>query len=210
MVADVTEGVHLKRVRILERNPRRKEQAVKVLQQLHAHFSERVQWSAIDRAFSWADAINHEGYLLDGSMLYHEFGADCELMVRTEAECQGHSMLGPKNGFKHPESGSLVPMAAALADLQFSLSKQRGFKDWSSAPAQFGYNMENVPGPFSPSQHNEDTKIASAFMDRVFGVPMLHDAALSGNLASRLAKWWANTIAPEFYSAHEPLSCRNP
>ena len=32
MVVDVTEGVHLKRVRILERNPRRREQAKKVLQ----------------------------------------------------------------------------------------------------------------------------------------------------------------------------------
>ncbi len=41
MVVDVTEGVHLKRVSILERNPRRKEQAEKVLQQLHAHFPEK-------------------------------------------------------------------------------------------------------------------------------------------------------------------------
>jgi hypothetical protein len=77
--------------------------------------------------------------------------------------------------------------------------------DWSSAPAQFGYIMENVPGPFSPSQHTDDTRMAGAFMDRVFGVPMLHDAAVSGDLASRLAKWWTNTFAPEFYSAHEPL-----
>jgi hypothetical protein len=90
MVVDVTEGVHLKRVRILERNPRRKEQAEKVLQQLHAHFLERVPGFAIDRAFSWADAIDHEGYLLDGSILYREFGADSELMVHIEAGCQGH------------------------------------------------------------------------------------------------------------------------
>jgi hypothetical protein len=48
--------------------------------------------------------------------------------------------------------------------------------------------------------------MASAFMNRVFGVPMLHDAAVSGDLASRLAnKWWTNTFAPEFYAAHEPL-----
>jgi hypothetical protein len=50
-------------------------------------------------------------------MLYREFGADCELMVHIEAKCQGRSVLGPKNGFKHPQSGALVPMAAALADL---------------------------------------------------------------------------------------------
>ena len=106
MVVDVPEGVHLKRVRILERNPRRREQAVKVLQQLHAHFPERVPGFAIDRAFSWADAIDHEGCLLDGSMLYREFGVDCGLMVHIEAGCQGHSVLGPKNGFKHPESGA--------------------------------------------------------------------------------------------------------
>ena len=59
MVVDVTEGVHLKRARILERNPRRREQAKKVLQQLHAHFLERVPGSPIDRAFSWVDAIDH-------------------------------------------------------------------------------------------------------------------------------------------------------
>jgi hypothetical protein len=143
-------------------------------------------------------------------MLYREFGADCELMVHIEAGCQGHSVLGPKSGFKHPESGALVPMAAALADSQFILAKQRGFRDWSSAPAQLGYIMENVPGPFSPSQHTEDTRMASALMDRVFGVPMLHDAAVSGDLTSRLAKWWTNTFAPEFYSAHGPLFTQRP
>ena len=52
MVVDVTEGVNLKRVRILERNPRRGEQEEKVLQQLHAYFIERVLRSAIDRAYS--------------------------------------------------------------------------------------------------------------------------------------------------------------
>ncbi len=129
MIVDVTEGVHLKRVRILEHNPRRREQAEKVLQQLHAHFPERVHGSAIDRAFSWADVIDHEGHLIDGSMLYREFGIDCELMVHIEAGCQGHSVLGPKDGFKHHESGALVPMAAALVDLQFILIKQRGFRD---------------------------------------------------------------------------------
>ena len=70
--------------------------------------------------------------------------------------------------------------------------------------------MENVPGPFSPSQYTEDTRMASAFMDRVFGVPMLQEAVVSGNFASRLAKWWTNTFAPEFYSAHEPLFRQKP
>ncbi len=143
-------------------------------------------------------------------MLYREFGADCELVVHIEAGCQGHSVLGPKNGFNHPESRALVPMAAALFDLQIILAKQRGFRDWSSAPAQFGYVMENVPGPYNPTQNTDDTKMASAFMDRVFGVPMLHDAAVSGELASRLAKWWTNTFAPEFYAAHEPLFRQKP
>ena len=49
--------------------------------------------------------------------------------------------------------------------------------------------------------------MASAFTDRVFGVPVLQDAAVSWDLASRyrLAKWRTNIFAPEFYSAHEPL-----
>ena len=113
--------------------------------------------------------------------------------------------MGPKTGVKHPVAGELVPMAATLADLYFILAKQRGFKDLSSAPAQLVYIMENVPGPFNPSQHTEDARMANAFVDRAFGVPMLHDAAVSGDLASRFAKWWTNTFAPEFYSAHEPL-----
>jgi hypothetical protein len=96
-------------------------------------------------------------------------------------------------------------MATALSDLQIILARQRGFRVWSSAPAQLNYIMENVPGPLSPDQHNEDTRMASAFMDRVFGNPMLHDAAVSGDLASRLAKGWTNTFAPEFYPALEPL-----
>ena len=52
--------------------------------------------------------------------------------------------------------------------------------------------------------------MTSAFMDRVFGVPMLHDATVSGDLASRLPKWWTNTFAPEFYTAHEPLFRHKP
>ena len=104
MVAHVTEGVHLKRVRILERNPRRRAQAATVMRQLHAKFPERVPGSPIDRAFSWADAIDHDGYLLDENMLYREFGADSELMVHIEDGCQGHSVSGPKNGFNHLES----------------------------------------------------------------------------------------------------------
>jgi hypothetical protein len=148
--------------------------------------------------------------MLDGSMLYREFGADCELVVHIEAKCQGHSVLGPKNGFNHPESGALVPMAAALSDLQLIIARQRGFRVWSLASAQFGYIVENVPGPYNPDQHTEDTRMVSAFMDSVFGVPMLHDAALSGDLASRLAKWWTNTFAPEFYAAYEPLFRHKP
>jgi hypothetical protein len=70
--------------------------------------------------------------------------------------------------------------------------------------------MENVPGRYIPTHPTDDTRIASAFMGRVFGVPMLHDAAVSGDLASRLAKWWTNTFAPEFYAAHEPLSRQKP
>jgi hypothetical protein len=96
-------------------------------------------------------------------------------------------------------------MAATLSDLQLILARQRGFRVWSSASAQFGYIMENVPGPYSQDQHTKDTRMASAFMDRMFGVPMLHDATVSGDLASQLAKWWTNTFAPEFYAAHEPL-----
>ena len=81
-----------------------------------------------------------------------------------------------------------MPMAVDLADLQLIRAEQRGFKNLSSAPSQFGYLMENVPGPFRLEQHTEDTKRASAFIDRVFGVLMLHDAAMCGDLTSRLAK----------------------
>jgi len=89
-------------------------------------------------------------------------------------------------------------MAAALADLQLILAKQRGFKNWSSAPAQFGYSKENVPGPFSLEHHTEDTKRGSPFMDRVVGIPTLHDAAMCGDLVSRLAKWRTDILRRSF------------
>jgi hypothetical protein len=52
--------------------------------------------------------------------------------------------------------------------------------------------------------------MASGFMDRVFGVPVLYDAAVSGDLASRLAEWWTNMFAREFYAAHVPLFRQKP
>ena len=89
------------------------------------HLFDRVPLSDIKHTLSWANSIEHNGYLLYGNMVYREFGADCELMVHIEVGCQGHSSLGPKNGFNNPESGTFEPMAGALADLQLILAKQR-------------------------------------------------------------------------------------
>ena len=210
LVSDVTEGVHFKTVRILERDPKRRHQAEKVIRQLHQHFPERLPASAIKRAFTWAEPFDHDGSALDGSLLAKELGVDSEIIVHIEAPCQGHSALGPRNGFQHPESGVLVPIAAALADLQFILARKRGIKDWASACAQFGYVMENVPGPHSDSQHTEETRRAAAFMDRVFGPHQLHDPATCGDLASRHAKWWSNMFTTSFYEAHEPMLRQGP
>ena len=210
LVIDVVEGAHMKRVRVLERNPKRRAQGERVLNTLHSHYPDRVPRSAIDKAFSWADPIDHDCYLIDGSRLFREFGADCELLVHVEAGCQGHSALGPKNGFNHPESGALVPIAEALTDLQYILARKRGFRDWSAAPSQFGYIMENVPGPHSTSQHTPETLMAVEFMDRVFGSPVYHDPATCGDLASRKAKWWSNMFTKDFYVTHEPLFRRGP
>ena len=210
LVSDVTEGVHFKTVRILERDPKRRHQAEKVIRQLHQHFPERLPASAIKRAFTWAEPFDHDGSALDGSLLAKELGVDSEIIVHIEAPCQGHSALGPRNGFQHPESGVLVPIAAALADLQFILARKRGIKDWASACAQFGYVMENVPGPYSDSQHTEETRRAAAFMDRVFGPHQLHDPATCGDLASRHAKWWSNMFTTSFYEAHEPMLRQGP
>ena len=92
MVMDVTEGMHLKAALVLERIPRRRAQAERGLRQLYLHYPERVPQRAIDRAFTWADSIDHDGYMVDGS-LFKELGADCELLVHLEAGCQGHSAL---------------------------------------------------------------------------------------------------------------------
>ena len=205
MVMDVVNGAHLAKARVLERNPRRRAQAEKVVRQLQSHFPDRVPLSAVKDIFSWADDIDHDAYQLDGSRLLREFGADCELVVRIEAGCQGHSALGPKNGFNHPESGGLVAIAKALSDLQYGMARKRGIRRWHDAPAQFGYVMENVPGPCSDSMHSELTRMASKFMDRVFGTPVHHEPALCGDLVSRHAKWWTNMFTTEFYEAHEPL-----
>ena len=52
LVMDVCEGIHLRRVRVLERDPRRRHQGQRVLVQLHQHFPERVPQSAISGALS--------------------------------------------------------------------------------------------------------------------------------------------------------------
>ena len=205
LVIDVCEGMHMRQVRILERDPRRRHQGEKVLVQLHRHFPDRLPQRAIKGAFAWAEEIDHDCYNLDGARLFKEFGSDCEMLVHIEAGCQGHSALGPKNGFDHSESGGLVPVSAALTDLQFILARKRGFRDWSEAPSQFAYLMENVPGPRTEQKHSEKTKMAASFMDRVYGQPLLHDPALCGDLSSRMAKWWTNMFTAEFYKAHEPM-----
>ena len=210
LVSDVTEGVHFRIVRILERNPQRRHQAEKVIRRLHQQFPERLPAKAIKSAFTWADAFDHDGSQLDGSLLAEELGLDNEIIVHIEAPCQGHSALGPRNGFQHAESGVLVPIAAALADLQYILARKRGIKDWESAAAQFGYVMENVPGPYKDEQHTDETRRATAFMDRVFGPHRLHDPATCGDLASRHAKWWSNMFTTDFYEAHEPLFRQGP
>ena len=210
LVVDVTEGMHMKKVRILERNSLRRVCGERVLQELHAHYPERLPASAIKDAFDWAEAISHDAYNLDGPMLLHEFGSDCELVVHIEAGCQGHSAIGPKTGFNHAESGSLVVIADALSDLQQILAKCRGIKRWDEAPSMFGYIMENVPGPYRREQHTEMSLMASRFMDRVFGKPNMHEPALCGDLATRRAKWWSNMFTQEFYEAHEPLFHRTP
>ena len=210
LVSDVTEGVHFRTVRILERNSQRRHQAEKVIRRLHQQFPERLPAKAIKSAFTWAGAFDHDGSQLDGSLLAEELGMDNEIIVHIEAPCQGHSALGPRNGFQHAESGVLVPIAAALADLQYILARKRGIKDWESAAAQFGYVMENVPGPYKDEQHTDETRRATAFMDRVFGSHRLHDPATCGDLASRHAKWWSNMFTIDFYEAHEPLFRQGP
>ena len=210
LVSDVQEGIHFKKILILERNAKRRAQAEKVLRQLHVHFPDRVPANSVKRAFVWADCIDHDGHLLDGAMLARELGADSEIIIHIEAPCQGHSAVGPKSGFNHPESGVLIPISKALTDLQYILARQRGIRDWSDAAAQFGYVMENVPGPYVEGQHTVETRMAAKFMDRVYGSHRLHDPATCGDLASRPAKWWSNMFTSAFYEAHEPLFRQRP
>lgn len=168
LVIDVVEGMHMSKVRILERDPRRRHQGQLVLEQLHLHFPDRLPRRAFEHAYAWAEGIDHDGYNLDGSLIFKQFGADCELLVHIEAGCQGHSALGPRTGFNHPESGGLVQISSALSDLQLILARKRGLRDWADAPAQFGYIMENVPGPHRESMHTAETRMASEFMGQNF------------------------------------------
>ena len=210
LVVDVTEGMHMGQVRVLERDTRRRWLGQQVIDKLHEYYPLRLPESATRRAFVWAEPISHDGYWLTGQLVFEELGHDKEVVVHLEAGCPGHSAMGPKNGFDHAESGALVPMTVALVDLQYLLSRARGFKDWSEAPAQFGYIMENVPGPLRHSEHSPRTLMAAAFMDRVYGPHMYHNGAVCGDLSSRGAKWWSNMFTPQFYEVCEPLFRRPP
>ena len=76
---------HFKAVKILERNPRPQTQLANGLHKLRVYFLDRAPLPTIERAISWADSVDHDGYFLDRSMMYREFGAEWELMVRIEA-----------------------------------------------------------------------------------------------------------------------------
>ena len=99
LVIDVVEGMHYtSKVRILERDPRRRHQGLLVLEQLHLHFPDWLPRRAFEQAYAWAEGIDHDGYNLDGSLIFKQFGADCALLDHIEAGCQGHSALGPRTG----------------------------------------------------------------------------------------------------------------
>lgn len=210
LVTEVIEGMHFKRVRVVERDPRRRWLCQRILDTLHDHHPSRLPKSAYRDAFTWAESFDHDAYNITGERIAEEFSSEDELIVHIEAGCQGHSAIGPKNGFRHPESGSLVPISEALTDLQYKWARARGFRQWHNAPAQFAYVMENVPGPYRSQDKTTLTEQAAAFMNRVYGEPVLHNGALDGDWMSRTAKWWSNTFTRQWYELHEPLFRRPP
>ena len=77
--------------------------------------------SAMQSALTWAEVIGHDGWALTAHYILERCGPPD--IVAIEAPCQGHSTLGKQEGLYHQESGVLVPIAEALADLQFQLAQ---------------------------------------------------------------------------------------
>ena len=194
-------GGTIKRLAIVEHAHNMRQKGRQVLLKLLERHPGQISRETVDRAYSYFRMIRHDASKLTSEMILHELGP-IDLCV-LEPPCQGHSGLGNRNGFEHRESGTLVPVAKCLVDLQVRQATVAGFGTrLHEAPCCFGYIMENVVvhGPMTTLQ-----SMAATFMDRVFGPSFVHYNVTTGDLSYRNSRWWTNMTTTSYLRNSEPI-----
>ena len=193
-------GGTIKRLAIVEHAEGVRQKGHRVLMKLLERYPGQISRNTVDKAYSYFASIAHDASKLTSEMILRELGP-IDLCV-LEPPCQGHSCLGKRNGFEHPESGTLVPVAKCLVDLQVRQAAMAGFGTrLHEAPCSFGYIMENVAvhGPLTSLQ-----TMASSFMERVFGASFVHHNVTTGDLSYRNSRWWTNMTTTSYLKNSEP------
>ena len=195
LMQDLEDGINFEDVFFCEVDSDRRRDLQKQLEWCHRRHPSQLPRSSFQRPFSWASEVDHDAANLTGRYLHQHCGQLDE--VRAELSCQDVSGYGMQLGLRGARTGAIVPFAEALCDYQYILAKERGVADWASAPAQFGYLIENVKPP--PKELSPEVEEFYSFMARVFGTPAPHRPEECGSLSSRGAYWWTNMFTPGYY-----------
>lgn len=201
------EGVHFENLQLIEANADRREDLRKQLRLWNQRWPDRLPEEVARHAFDLSEAVGHDiTQLTAETALDHMGHVD---MVMLEPPCQDLSQLGMQLGLTGARTGTIVAVAAMLNDLQFLMAQRRGFAEWASAPAQFGFLMENVVGA-PEDRRSPEVQQAYDFLNRVFGQPNLHQPHLCGDLSVRTAYWWTNMFTHGYYAQVEQEFHRAP
>ena len=205
------DGVHMEDVQIMDiryQDSKERQRARSQLKWLHDRYPDGLPETAISDCFRLARVVNHDAASLTAPVVMEYCGRVDHVAV--EFPCTDTSSLGYQLGLRGSRTGIIVPIAEWLLDLQFILAVDRGFADWSAAPAQFGWTIENVD--FRPTARSSpEVHEAYDWMKRVFGEPVNHEIHLDGDPTARTSLWWCNMFTQDYYHSvreqfHRPLT----
>ena len=194
----VRDGIHIGQIKVIESNASRRADILKQCEWIHNMWPDCFPRHSFSDIFSLSEELDHDAANLTAPLMLKHCGALDFIAV--EFPCTDTSRLGYQLGLQGNRSGIIVPIAEALVDLQYLMAQQRGYQDWHSAPAQFGYQVENVD--FTPT-HDCSPEVEQAYewMNRVFGSPNKDKNHEHGDASARVALWWTNMFTQTYYQA---------